>query len=74
MTKEEDYRENAAETLDLARRAGTLRKKRRLLALVEKWLDLADRASQLTSRLGRKTQPDHPAVVKKLGSGSTHAD
>jgi hypothetical protein len=44
VTNEDDYRMKAAETLDLANRASTSADKGRLVALAEKWLDLADRA------------------------------
>ena len=66
MTKEGDYRKNAAETVDLANRATTSSDKGRLLALAENWLDLADRAARLTKRFGPKRHPefgpDHPLV------------
>ena len=43
MTKEDDYRQSAAETMELAGRA-PISDKGRLLALAEAWLDLAERA------------------------------
>jgi hypothetical protein len=68
MTKEDDYRRNAAETFDLAHRAGTSADKGRLLRLAENWLDLADRAARLTKRFGPKRHPEfgpeHPLVRK----------
>jgi hypothetical protein len=68
MTKEDDYRKNAAETFDLAHRANTSADKGRLLRLAENWLDLADRAATLTKRFGPKRRPefgpDHPLVRK----------
>jgi hypothetical protein len=39
------YRESAASALHLAQRATTLSDKERLLALAQKWLALADRAT-----------------------------
>ncbi len=71
MTKEEDYRKNAAETVDLAHRAVSSTDKSRLLGLAENWLDLADRAARLTTRFGPKQQPDlrpeHPLVRRTFG-------
>jgi len=49
MTKEDDYRRNAADAMALARRAGTSGDKGRLLALAEKWLDLAEQAHRRTA-------------------------
>jgi hypothetical protein len=66
MTKEEDYRKNAAATVDLANRAANSADKSRLLALAENWLDLADRAAKQTRRFGPRQRPDlrpeHPLV------------
>jgi hypothetical protein len=44
MSKQDDYRRYAAETLDLASRASSTADKGRLLARAEAWLDLARRA------------------------------
>jgi hypothetical protein len=66
MSKEDDYRRNAAETLDLTRRAGSSLDKRHLLSLAEKWLDLAERAHAVArNRLGRM-RPLHPLVRAKI--------
>lgn len=62
MTKEADYRRNAADTMALAQRAETSRDKGRLLALAEKWLDLAERAHQAISRLHGTAQRDSSKV------------
>jgi hypothetical protein len=53
MTKENDYRNNAAETIELASRAASSADKGHLLALAEKWLDPADRAQSADSSAGR---------------------
>ncbi len=66
MTKEDDYRKNAAETVELASRATNTADKGHLLALAEKWLDLADRAHRLTQRFGSRHR-NHPLVEAKLG-------
>jgi hypothetical protein len=66
MTKEDDYRRNAAKTVELASRAGSSTDKGHLLSLAEKWLDLADRAHRITKRLGAKPR-GLPLVDAKLG-------
>lgn len=73
MSKEDDYRENAAETVDLANRAGTVREKGRLLALAEKWLDLADRAHSYALGGGRKFR-QHPLITEVFGDEQPEAD
>jgi hypothetical protein len=63
MSKEEDYRRNAAETLELAQRVGSTGDRTRLLALADNWLDLAERAHRLGSRQRRKGATTlHPLV------------
>ena len=65
MTKEDDYRHNAAETVELANKASTTADKGRLLSLAEKWLDLANR----TRRPNRNPRQldEHPLLKKMLG-------
>jgi len=58
MTKENDYRNNAAETIELASRAASSADKGHLLALAEKWLDPADPAHRART---------HPLVEAKRG-------
>lgn len=66
MTKEDNYRKNAAETLELASRAATSGDKGRLLGLAEKWLDLAERAHAVAcSRIGR-VRAVHPLIRAKI--------
>jgi hypothetical protein len=65
MSKEYDYRRNAAETLELARRARDFRDKGRLLSLAEKWLDLAERSRAARNRIGR-LRLVHPLVREKI--------
>jgi len=62
MSKAAEYRDNAAEVMDLANRAGTAGDKGRLLALAEKWLALADRSIRFGSN-----EPQHPRAAKTLG-------
>ena len=61
-----DYRRSAAEAVDLAHRAASMADKRRLLAIAEAWLDLADRAHRVTLRHIRSVQ-EHPLIRAKLG-------
>jgi hypothetical protein len=67
MSKEDEYRKNAAKTIDLAQHATSTRDKGRLLALAEKWLDLGDRVHQRTS----VTQPNSRASVSE---GQAHSE
>jgi hypothetical protein len=66
MTKETEYRANAANSIELANRASSMRDKGRLLELAEKWLDLADRAHRLTRRF-KPAAWQHPLLRSKLG-------
>jgi hypothetical protein len=65
MTREDDYRRNAADTIQLAQRASSSSDKGRLLKLAEAWLDLADRAHKAARNLRRPTIL-HPLIRKKL--------
>ena len=65
MNKEDDYRRNAADTVQLAQRAFSSEDKGRLLMLAEAWLDLADRARRSARRL-RRPGVLHPLIQKKL--------
>jgi hypothetical protein len=65
MTREDDYRQNAADTMQLAQRASSSSDKGRLLKLAEAWLDLADRAHGAARNLRRPTIL-HPLIRKKL--------
>jgi hypothetical protein len=65
MTKEDDYRRNAAETIQLAQRVSSDSDKGRLLRLAEAWLELADRAHKAARNLRRPTIL-HPLVREKI--------
>jgi len=69
MSNEGDYRRNAAATIQLARRAGSIADKGRLLSIAESWLDLADRAQALTRRRPPAGKL-HPLVREKLAPRS----
>jgi hypothetical protein len=73
MTKEEDYRKNAAESVELAHRAGSSADKGRLLAMAEAWLDLADRARRLARQHVRKVR-EHPLIQAKFGRNQLEAE
>lgn len=49
MSKETDYRQSAAETIQLANHAATIADRMRLLALAGLWLDLAERAHRIAA-------------------------
>jgi DnaJ-domain-containing protein 1 len=66
MTKESEYRANAANSIELANRTSSMSDKGRLLELAEKWLDLADRTHRLTRRF-RPSAWQHPLLRSKLG-------
>jgi hypothetical protein len=51
-TKEVEYGKHAVVALKLVRRASSTADKRRMSALPEVWLDLADRARELAQRSG----------------------
>jgi hypothetical protein len=65
ITKEDEYRQNAPDTIQLAQRASSSSDKGRLLRLADAWLDLADRARNAARNLRRPTIL-HPLVQKKL--------
>jgi len=50
MSKEDEYRRYAAALLDLAKRASNDHDKKRLLAISEAWLNLADKLSRMAGR------------------------
>ena len=76
MSKEDDYKLNAAQTVDLANRAATSSDKSYLLDLAEKWLDLADRAHEVKRRNERRkgAPREHPLLRNKLGPEGREAE
>jgi hypothetical protein len=66
MTREEDYRRNAAETLELASRVASSRDKGHLLSLAEKWLDLAGRIHVAARNRIGKAHHIHPLIRAKI--------
>ena len=76
MSKEDDYKLNAARTVNLANRAATLADKGHLLDLAEKWLDLADRAHERQQRRERRkgAPHEHPLLRHKLGPDRREAE
>jgi hypothetical protein len=53
VTKEDEYRDNAAEAMQLAQRSSSTVAKARLVLLAEAWFELAQRARDAVRRLGR---------------------
>jgi hypothetical protein len=76
MSKEDDYKLNAARTVNLANRAATLADKGHLLDLAEKWLDLADRAHEVQQRRERHkgASREHPLLRRMLGPARREAE
>jgi hypothetical protein len=66
VTREDDYRRFAAQTLDLACRTSNLKDKRHLLAMTEAWLNLADKIARLVKR-PKVSIGEHPAISERLG-------
>jgi hypothetical protein len=66
VTKQDDYRNNAAETVELASKASTPRDKARLLGMAEKWLDLAERVHRTTRNQIGMLRLEHPLVRSRL--------
>jgi hypothetical protein len=73
VTKEENYRRYAAELVDLASRTESNQQKRRLLAMAEAWLDLADRARRLSVQKTKRLK-EHPLIASKLWSTEREAE
>jgi hypothetical protein len=73
MSKVSNYRDNAAESIDLANRASTVADKARLLSLAEKWLDLAEFARRRAWPQHEETQGDFP-LASNAGVGESKMD
>jgi hypothetical protein len=67
VSKDEEYRNNAFDSLRLAERAVSLVDKLRLLHLAELWVDLADRvdATPLRLRIAPSSDVDPPQVARE---------
>ena len=66
MGRVEEYRGNAAASVDLAAKLSKGADKDRLLRIAERWLNLADRAD--TKRESAQL-PEHPLLRDRLGPG-----
>jgi hypothetical protein len=73
VTREDDYRRFAAQSLDLASRTSNLKDKTHLLAMTEAWLNLADRIARLAKR-PKVSIGEHPGVSARLGREQREAD
>ena len=71
MSLEEEYRNHAAASLEMASKQPNTADKGRLLLLAEAWRDLADRITRRLKK--RRATVDHPLVEQTLGpdSGAT---
>ena len=70
MSKQDEYLDNAAQTLELATRASSSSQKSHLLNLADKWLDLADRFRQ-RSRASAGELSERPLVRRAFQSPET---
>jgi len=67
VSKDEEYRNNAFDSLHLAERAETLADRLRLLQLADAWVNLADRAQEMARRFRRTPATQvHPLVREML--------
>ena len=65
MRLEDEYRKNAADSLDLASKQDDSADKGRLLAMAEAWLNLADRLATRVTK--RRVTVEHPLIERVLG-------
>jgi hypothetical protein len=72
MSLEQEYRKNAAASLDLATKQPDNADKSRLLLMAEAWLDLADRIAKRVRK--RRTTVEHPLVERVLGPDRPNAE
>ena len=56
MSRQDNYRKRAAETVDLAHRVTIPADKAHLVALAKRWLDLADSVAKRAKRQARDAQ------------------
>jgi hypothetical protein len=69
MSKQDEYRQFAADALDMAGKASGIDSKTRLLNMADAWLNLADRADREPKRPHHPSR-EHPLVTKVLGRES----
>lgn len=72
MTKEDDYRKNAAETVELASRATNTADKGHLLSLAKKLLDLADPGAPADQAFRLKTPKARDTVEYGENKGAAN--
>ena len=63
MSKQDEYLDKAAQTLEMAMRASSSSERSQWLTLAEKWLDLADRFRQRSDASARELN-EHPLVKR----------
>jgi hypothetical protein len=74
MSKADDYRCHAADTLDLAQRASSTADRVRLLIMADAWLDLSDRAHKLAGRKVEQVRELHPLLRSKPFNHGSEAE
>jgi hypothetical protein len=74
MSKADEYRRDAADTLDLAQRASSTTDKTRLLIMADAWLDLADRAHKFAGRKVEPLRELHPLLRSKPFNHGSEAE
>ena len=62
MSKEDEYRDNAAKLVELSQKAQVSSDKSRLMALAEAWLDLAERVARSPIERLRRALPTADAT------------
>ena len=68
MTKQEEYVENAVESLELAERLASSSDRRRMLKLAEAWVELANGTHYRGCHLPPPHMHDHALAKAELGS------
>ena len=66
MSKQDEYLDNAAQTLELATRISSSSERSHLLSLADKWLGLADRWREPLKASASQLK-DHPLVERAFG-------
>ena len=70
MSKQDDYLDNAAQTLNLANHVSKVAQRFHLLDLAEKWVELADRSHRQAEHCAGPRE-EHPLVKRAFRDVST---
>jgi hypothetical protein len=74
MSKEDEYRQHAAKTFQLAKGANSTGHRTRLLVMADAWLDLADRAQNAARKHAQKIREVHPLLRSKVSGQGSEAE